>query len=648
MYTINLGENNELQCTSQIKIIGDKYAGFYSCGLTMMDSQSMERMKEIEENDTYTVMRDDRGVEFKVNHQKVASGTYLLSSTITNNGSECITLEMADSFSVKGIRADKIHRMLSFWSAEGRIKTDDVKDLALEHSWNRMAYRVEKFGNVGSMPVRRYFPFVALEDSQNKKYVAFLLYAPSSWQIEIVCRLDELLTVNGGIADRDFGAFTKKMMPGEVFDTPRAIMAIGNSMEEVCDKIVRAQKPNVSPVDDHMGIVFNEYCATWGNPNEENIKKVCDAVAGKGMQYLVMDSGWYGKDDGYWWDYTGEWEVNTNRFPNGLKPVADYIRSKGMIPGIWFEFENVSPKSQFYNQEDMLLMKDGMTLSVGDRRFLDMENPKVREHLKEKVIGLLKDCGYGYIKVDYNDTIGLGCDGPDGLGENLRRKIIATQDFFRELRKEIPELVIENCSSGGHRLEPSMMELASMASFSDAHEIKSLPIIAANVTRVIRTEQNQLWAVFRAADSDARLYYSVCSTFFGRMGLSGDVYDMSEHQWDIINRGMDFYKHVSDIIKDGYTELLECNTVSYNEPVGGQLFVRVMRDRNEDQSVVGAGDFTSGKTKALVVYHRFDKSVSVEQFISNCGQISEALVSAITRSNDTYGCADCDFSAQAW
>ncbi|MCQ2494444.1 MAG: alpha-galactosidase [Lachnospiraceae bacterium] len=667
MYRID--ENIEI--SSQIKLTGDEYAGFYSNGLTMQDSETMRRMSVIEENDTHTVMRDDRGVELEVLHEQLADSTYMIRSVITNKGENDVTLEMADSFSAKGIKADKIHRMTSFWSAEGRLKTDDVKELGLECSWNHMAYRVEKFGNVGSMPVRRYFPFVALEDSDSKRFIAFLLYTPSSWQVEIVCRHDDLLTVNGGIADRDFGAFSKKMVPGAVLETPRALMAIGSSMEEVCDKLVKAQKPDVSPIDDHMGITFNEYCATWGNPNEENMKKVCDHVAGKGIQYLVMDSGWYGKDDGYWWDYTGEWEINTNRFPNGLKPVADYIRSKGMIPGIWFEFENVTPKCKLWEKAEWLLKKDGVPLSVGGRRFLDMENPEVKEHLRNKVIKLLKDNGYGYIKVDYNDTIGIGCDGPDGLGENLRRKVLATQEFFKELRREIPELVIENCSSGGHRLEPSMMELASMASFSDAHEIPALPIIAANVHRIIRPEQNQIWAVFRAADSDARLYCSICSTLFGRMGLSGDIYDMSEHQWDIIHAGMDFYKKASEIIRDGYTQVLECNVKSYNDPEGGQLVVRSSGDRT------------------LVVYHRFGNSVSVEEFaeglanesvaareaeeanekasavvISNekilCdkNEIVEKLLAKISagcdgdvvRQNDvvTYGKADRDFSAQAW
>lgn len=78
-----------------------------------------------------------------------------------------------------------------------------------------------------------------------------------------------------------------------------------------------------------------------------------------------------------------------------------------------------------------------------------------------------------------------GCDGGDSLGDGLYKKIAATQSFFRKIKEEIPEIVIENCSSGGHRLVSSMMELASQASFSDAHETTAIPLIAANMHRVI-------------------------------------------------------------------------------------------------------------------------------------------------------------------
>jgi len=615
-----------MEFKGEIKLAGDEYTGFYSCGLTMLGSSTMGRFSDVQKTDKSTVYKSEDGLELSVEYMPCdnAQATWI-ETTFTNNSTNPVTLELLTSFVIPGIKADKIYRILSFWSAEGKVKVDSVSDLNLEMSWNKMAFRVEKFGTVGSMPVRKYFPFVALEDSETGLFTAVMLYSPSSWQIEVICRHDETLTIAGGIADRDFGHWTKKMQPEETIVAPKAVVATGYSLEEACDKLVKAQKPDISPVDNKMGITFNEYCATWGNPNKDTIRQVCDKIAGKGIQYLVMDSGWYGKDDGYWWDYLGNWNINKNRFPEGLAPVTEYIRSKGMIPGIWFEFESVAHGSELYDKPEYLIKKDGVPLTIGGRRFLDLEEKCVQDFLQNSVIDLLKAANYGYLKVDYNDTMGIGCDGEDGMGENLRRKILATQQFFKKLRQEIPDLVIENCSSGGHRLEPSMMELSSMASFSDAHEISSIPLIAANLQRLVRPEQNQIWAVMRKEDTDERIYYSICATMLGRMGLSGDIYDLTDHQWALIDEGMNFYNSISDIIKAGHTTHIISDADSYNRPKGGQLVIREY------------------EAKTLLIYHRFEDSKSLEEFIFDENLITIKFNDKIAQ----YGHSSGDFSACA-
>jgi alpha-galactosidase len=141
----------------------------------------------------------------------------------------------------------------------------------------------------------------------------------------------------------------------------------------------------------------------------------------------------------------------------------------------------------------------------GPRQFWDFRDPFTFDYLTKKVIHLLRDNGFGYIKVDYNETIGIGVDGAESLGEGLRQHLEGVQEFFRMLRKEIPDLVIENCSSGGHRLEPSMMALSAMGSSSDAHETREIPIIAANLQRLILPRQSQIWAVLRKDDTAQRL-----------------------------------------------------------------------------------------------------------------------------------------------
>ncbi len=614
-----------MKISAEVKIIGDTYAGNYSCGLTMHGSHTEERFRTVEETEERILRTTEDGLELEV---RIAQSKWAdakeVYTTFTNRSDKEVTLEYMTSIQLKDLVADKLHRFMTFWSAEGKHRVDTIKSLNMEHSWSNHGYRVEKFGSIGSMPVRKYFPFLGLENSKTGEFTGISLYAPSSWQMEVISKEGDLLTVTAGLADRDFGHWTKKIKAGESFTAPKVLMATGTALDEVCDKLVKAQHPDISRLDDHMGIVFNEYCTTWGNPTIDNLKKIADKLEGKGIQFLVMDSGWYATDEGEWWDKRGNWSINRDRFPNGLKELTDYIRSKGMIPGIWFEPEVTSPMAESYNETEHLLKKDGYPLTIAASRFWDLEDPWVRDFLRENVIRNLKENGFGYVKIDYNDTIGIGCDGEESMGENLRRKILATQDFFREMKREIPELVIESCSSGGHRLEPSFMELASQASFSDCHEAKALPIIAANLHRLIRPEQSQIWAVMRKEDTKERSSYSLCATFLGRMGLSGDIYDLSDEQWSRIDDAIRFYGEAAPIIRKGTTVVNVADTESYAEPTGSQLVIRKFEDR------------------ALMVFHRFENSLALEDFAKQQGiklPAGEVL--------EHYGEAGCDFSAEA-
>ena len=495
-----------MKSSASLKFIGDGYEGFYTAGLTMISNDSIKKFTHVSSDDDNTVLSTDDGLRLSVTHvrDKESDATNVVTS-FKNDGKEAVTLEMMTSFLFTGIKADKVHRIRSFWSEEGRLKTDVLADLNLERAWNNMAYRVEKFGTVGTMPVRSYFPFVALEDSESGTFTGVLLCSPASWQIEIIIREDDTYTLAGGIADRDFGHWSKEIKPGEEFIAPRAIAATGNSLLDVCDKLVKAQHPDISPVDDHMGIVFNEYCTTWGHPSYDNLKKMADKLEGKGIQYLVMDSGWYGATDSNWWESTGDWEVNEEIFPGGLKPICDYIRSKGMIPGIWFEYETVGYKSRLFNDAEHLLNKDGHVLTVGNRRFLDLEDPWVKDFLDKHVTGLLKDSGY-----------------ENKNGRNQLEEIFAVfyklyqnePDFFRYIYFFDAYVVCQKISA--ERLSPYQTVSESVQEIIESAIHKGL-------------EDGSISSVYR--NCEKQLYYSLMHTLFStsqKLSLSSNMLKMDK------------------------------------------------------------------------------------------------------------------------
>lgn len=223
-----------------------------------------------------------------------------------------------------------------------------------------------------------------------------------------------------------------------------------------------------------------------------------------------------------------------------------------------------------------------------------MRQAWVQDYLEERVIGTLEKYGFSYMKMDYNDTIGTGCDGAESLGEGLRQNMEASLSFIRKVKEKIPGIILENCSSGGHKLEPLMMSECSMASFSDAHECEEIPIIAASLHRVILPRQSQIWAVIREDDSLKRIAYSIAATFMGRMCLSGDVTKLTPQQWDVIDRGIVFYKKAAPVIKDGYSRLYGPKVLNYRHPTGWQCLVRT-----------GGGVEHEETDGLLVVFHSF-------------------------------------------
>ena len=618
--------------TVQIKLVGEPYPDGFIHGHSMKNSLMLGEIKFKEQKTEgknplrIITISEGNGIETRHILEYVPGSLYMtMYSQVISHREEVAALELFTSYNLCAfsslggdLRMEDyvLHRMQSKWSMEGKLESNEFLDLHMEPAWLRIGANSVRFGQVGSMPVRRYFPWMVAEDKKFGYGIGAQLAHPASWQMEVYNK-DERVALSGGLADREFGHWTKNLQKDKLFESPKAYLTVAKEdVEGISYRLTSAQWGNlekVPEVEKSLPIIFNEYCTTWGNPSEENMLKIVDAIKGKGIQYCVIDAGWHVKDGNDWSDI-GDWITNEKLFPKGLKYVADKIREAGMLPGIWYEMEVVGKDSDVFKKPEYLLKRDGYPLQTCFRRFLDMREEVVQEYLEERVINQLEEWGFDYLKVDYNDNIGIGCDGAESLGEGLRQNMMASQDFWRKLGERLPNLVIENCSSGGHRLEPSMQALASMASFSDAHEWKAIPVIAANVTRAILPAQSQIWAVLRKDDDEKRLYYSLACTFLGRMCLSGDIYDIKDWQWEIVQKAIDFYKVCAPVIKQGRNFRVGSHVKSYNHLKGWQAVCRRSADEQE----------------LLVVLHTFEEcensqSIALAEFAGGEWQIADVL-----------------------
>lgn len=578
---------------AQLHARGDGHETPYSRGLTMTGSLTAASMRlanrEAGENSVTTVLTGAYGLKWT--QTLTACGRALVCHTkVENAGDAPVTLDQVASFCLAGMTpfeagfapdCMQLHRFSSFWSCEGRHECQTIEELNMETSWSRWATKSIRIGQAGTLPVRSYFPTMALEDTKRGVTWAAAIGWAGSWNMELF-RQKEDLVLTGGLAGFEDGHWRKTLQPGEVLELPEAILtAVRGGVDEACEALLdvhEARLPLTVEAEKTLNPMYNEYCDTWGWPTKDTIAGEIKAIRDLGLSYFVIDAGWFGQDRD-WNTATGDWDVRKTAFPEGMKVIADQIREAGMIPGIWFEAEVANDQSNVLREHPEMFVTDGgKHIIQTNRAFLNLTREDAQAYLQEKVIDFLRDNGYGYIKVDYNNTYGIGFDGFESMGEAQRNGVLGTYRFFEEMRRQLPELVIENCSSGGHRLELSMMSRSDMASFSDAHECPEIPLIAADLTRLILPRQSQIWAVIRHTDSIRRIIWSLSATLLGRMCISGHVARLDDKQMQAIRDGVEFYRKAAPVIRKGSTRVYRRDITAYDHAHGWQVSVRTGED----------------------------------------------------------------------
>ncbi len=563
--------------------------------------QNQELVETENKSSVVTTLKSEKG--YKVIHTL----TYIkglrgfeVDTEFVNETDGDVTLTMLSSFALDALspyQSDdapckyKLHRFMGGWSMEARHQELYAEDLNLDKTWAGFWSRSEKFGSMGSYPTEKYFPTAAVEDIEAGVVWAAGICHNATWQMELT-REGDILSFTGGLGDRDFCGWNKILKTGESLKAPKAyIAAVKGDIYDATAAIVDMQKPAyIKQNEGGLPLCFNEFCTTWGKPTQANMLSYTKKLKEFGVKYAVIDAGWSVGSSGQ--DSNGDWEIDTEIFPD-MKAMCDTMRKEGVISGIWFEFEVTTKGARVYEKkyDHMHLKRDGRVINIYDfRTYWDFRRDDVKEYLHEKVTKLLKDNGFGYIKVDYNANIGISIDGAESGAEELRQHLAAVREFFCEMKREIPDLIIENCASGGHRLEPSMLGISALSSFSDAHEGVEIPYIAANLHSVMLPAQELIWAVLHNDDSEQREVYSLCATFLGRVCLSGQIDELTEGQEEILKEALSFYRKLDNIIINGDSKIYGTRGKSMRNPTGTQVVVR------------------KTDTEMLVVCHAFENS----------------------------------------
>jgi alpha-galactosidase len=259
------------------------------------------------------------------------------------------------------------------------------------------------------------------------------------------------------------------LYPGEEIRTPSVSLLFWKGEERMTGHILLRQFILTHHFRQING-KFAEYPLSgsfdYGDPapcNEYNCLTVDYAVAlvKRYQQFKIipevfwLDAGWYtgcGWDKGDWWQNVGNWTVEKDRFPEGLRPVADAVHSAGAKFMVWFEPERVRKGTQFDKLNPDWLLK----LPGNDNALFNLGNLEARLWLTAYISAFIKKEGIDYYRQDFNfDPMPYWekNDKPDRIGISEIRHIEGLYAYWDSLLVRFPNLLIDNCASGGRRLD---------------------------------------------------------------------------------------------------------------------------------------------------------------------------------------------------
>ncbi len=198
----------------------------------------------------------------------------------------------------------------------------------------------------------------------------------------------------------------------------------------------------------------------------ESALKDIDIAAELGFEVFFLDAGWYAPEGVEWYETMGDWEIDEGKYPDGLKPLADYVHNKGMLFGLWMEPERMVQGSNVFKEHpEYRLMKYRQTRCG----HLDVCSDAIN-FMETKIDSLIGDQNLDFFRLDYNagNMGAFGFSLQDGFVENgYWRYYEKWYGMWERLKRKYPNVILENCSSGGGRTDLGMMQLFHHTWISD-------------------------------------------------------------------------------------------------------------------------------------------------------------------------------------
>lgn len=493
---------------------------------------------------------------------------------VRNEGTSPQTLEYISSFNYEGIEKEglqtrdqkiKVWIPHNSWQRELNWKSYTLGELGMEQIQPDRIQRSSstvRVSNTGNWSAKEYLPMGYLENTCAGTGLFWQIEHNGSWHWEIGDQNGHLYLALGG-PNEIYSHWSKTLKPGESFQSvPAAVGVTAEGFEHAMGTLTayrrRIRRENTD--NQTLPVIFNDYMnCLWGKPTAEEEYPLIDAAAEAGCEYFCIDAGWYA--DGDWWDSVGEWKESRKRFPDGMRKVADYIRSKGMIPGVWLEMEVMGIHCRMAEEmpDDHFFVRHGRRVFDRSRYQLDYRNEHVRAYADAVIDRIVSEYGVGYIKMDYNIEPGIGTElSADSCGDGMLEHERCYLKWLDGLWERYPDLVVENCSSGGLRMDYALLSRCSIQSTSDQDDYRLYATIAANAPTAVTPEQAAVWAYpmnhEQETDPDIlreETVFNMVNALLLRVHQSGHLARLDEDRRCLVQEGIALYKQIRSDLSEG-------------------------------------------------------------------------------------------------
>ena len=433
-------------------------------------------------------------------------------------------------------------------------------------------------------------PFIAVlssnaDEDNGKIYAMHLVYSGSFYASAKTDAYDRVRTVIG-IQPEDF---EWKLEPAEEFQAPETIITFTecglNAMTHIYHDFYRSHLIRSKYQYAKRPILVNSWEAAYFDFDTKRILELAEEAAKVGIDMLVLDDGWFGKHREEPTASLGDWYCNEKKLEGGLKKISSELKKLGMKFGLWFEPEMISEDSDLYRAHpDWVVHTKGREPArCRDQWVLDFSNPAVIDFITESIAKNIREAGIDYIKWDMNRPLcDIGSDylESDRQGEILHRHVLGVYEIQERLLSEFPDLLIENCSSGGARFDPGMLYYSPQIWCSDdmdpverlaIHEgtamIYPLSTIGSHVCKAVNDISG------RRVSFETRGISAMTGTF----GYELDLTKLPDEDKKLIPLQIEKYRSIQSLVQTGDYYRLE----SYHRNGRFDTFMNVSKDKKE-------------------------------------------------------------------